>query len=107
LGQMAHHLAIDSAAVVASIAAIIGTEIVIKTHEFSAIPTHENLSSFFFVISAVSAVFAITVLLSGGGRHGSGLERASIAVAAFCAGVALAAWGLPLGLMATLGETLI
>jgi hypothetical protein len=89
LGEMAHHLSIDSAAVVASIAAIIGTELFIKGQELQNVPAHRILLSIFLV----AAAFATTVVLSGG-RKGGALERGSIAFAIFWLGGTLSAWGL-------------
>jgi hypothetical protein len=77
LGEIAHHLSIDSAAVVASVAAIIAVETVLKPslereHGISAGPL-------LFTLFLIAGSFAATQVLSSGGR-GKTLERWSSAV---------------------------
>ena len=77
LGEIAHHLSIDSAAVVASVAAIIAVETVLKCSlEERKGGTAEG---WFLTLFFIAGSFAITQVLSTGGR-GKTLERSSLAV---------------------------
>jgi hypothetical protein len=77
LGEIAHHLSIDSAAVVASVIAVIAVETVLKspletTHGIGA-------SAWFLTLFLVVGSFAATQVLSSGGQ-GKKLERGSLAL---------------------------
>jgi hypothetical protein len=78
LGEIAHHLSIDSAAVVASVVAVIASEIIIRPAETQ--PAEEAIGSWLLALALVVGSFALTQALSSGfrGRH---LERWSVAVA--------------------------
>lgn len=78
LGEMAHHLSIDSAAVVASIFAVIAVETVLKD-------AGSNLAPWFITLFLVAGSFGVTQLLSSRWRGGWG-ERASLALAGGCLG---------------------
>jgi hypothetical protein len=73
LGQMAHHLSIDSAAVVASIAAVIVVEAVLDHG-------HGDLRAWFLALLLIVGSFAATQVLASGCR-GKWLERGSLALA--------------------------
>lgn len=78
LGEMAHHLSIDSAAVVASVAAIIAVETVLKP----SLDEHKQeifAYALFSTLCIIAGSFAATQILSSGGR-GKKLERWSLAV---------------------------
>lgn len=85
LGEIAHHLSIDSAAVVASVVAVIVTEMVLKAE--GAIG--EPIARWSLALALVVGSFAVTQVLSSGCR-GKNLERWSVALAAGLLGVFLA-----------------
>jgi hypothetical protein len=87
LGEMAHHLSVDSAAVVASIVAIITVEAILKGSGEGA---HASVAMWLFALAIIAASFAATLGLSSGWRGGR-LERGSVAAAAWLFGSALAA----------------
>ena len=98
LGEIAHHISIDSAAVVASVAAILIVELVVKPslEPASRVPPLANVWE--LALAGVIGSFAITQVLSSGCR-GKGLERHSLALASgffgAWAGHFLGAWLAP------------
>ena len=83
LGVMAHHLSVDSAAVVASIVALIATEMVLKSSEGTSdggLQGEAMIARWSLALTLVVGSFALTQILSSGcrGRH---LERWSAAIA--------------------------
>jgi hypothetical protein len=76
LGEMAHHLSIDSAAVVASIFAVIAVEIALRDHASSP-------AAWFLSLFLIAGSFGGTQILSSRWR-GAWLERTSLALAAGC-----------------------
>lgn len=90
LGEMAHHLSVDSAAVVASIAAVVAVEIVLKRLEGG---TAGEGHAWNLALLMIVGAFAATQTLSSGGR-GKILERSSVALTfGFLAGfLATRAW---------------
>jgi hypothetical protein len=84
LGEMAHHLSVDSAAVVASVVALIATEMVLKPER----NTGDQIERWSLALALVVGSFALTQVLSSGacGKH---LERWSVAIAAGLFGVFL------------------
>jgi hypothetical protein len=77
LGEIAHHLSIDSAAVVASVVAVIATEMILKPSEGSI---GEPITRWSLTLALIVGSFAITQVLSSGCR-GKHLERWSSAIA--------------------------
>ena len=78
LGEIAHHLSIDSAAVVASLVAVIATEMIIRPAEIHT--PEEAIGRWSLALALVAGSFALTQILSSGCR-GKHLERWSAAVA--------------------------
>ena len=78
LGEIAHHLSIDSAAVVASLVAVITTEMIIKPAEIRT--AEEAVGRWSLALALVVGSFALTQILSSGCR-GKHLERWSTAIA--------------------------
>ena len=77
LGEIAHHLSIDSAAVVASVVAVIATEMILKPSESYI---GDPIARWSLALALVVASFALTQILSSGCR-GKHLERWSAAIA--------------------------
>ena len=76
LGEMAHHLSIDSAAVVASISALIAVEIVLKD-------AVSNPAAWFLTLCLIVGSFSGTQILSSRCR-GAWLERTTLGLAVRC-----------------------
>jgi hypothetical protein len=87
LGEIAHHLSIDSAAVVASVIAVIAIEIIIKPAEIHTV--QEAIGHWSLALAVVVGSFALTQVLSSGCR-GKHLERWSAAIAVGLFGAFLA-----------------
>ncbi len=76
IGEMAHHLSVDSAAVVASIVAVIATEMILKPLESHG---QEAIGRWSLTLALVVGSFALTQILSSGCR-GKRLEQWSAAL---------------------------
>jgi hypothetical protein len=76
LGEIAHHLSIDSAAVVASVVAVIATEMILRPES----PVGDPIARWSLAFALVVGSFALTQVLSSGCR-GKHLERWSTAIA--------------------------
>jgi hypothetical protein len=92
LGEMAHHLSIDSAAVVASVFAVIGTQAVGDAAFQQNAPAPKWLFSSIFVLFLATVVFAATVWLSRSRKKGN-LVGYSFLVAIVLLIVLLGWWG--------------
>jgi len=86
IGEAAHHLSVDSAAVVASIAAVIATETILKPIEEHP---ERAIASWFLTAALIVGSFAVTQILSTG-CSGKPMERRSLALALGCLGAFLA-----------------
>jgi hypothetical protein len=94
LGEIAHHLSIDSAAVVASVVAVLVLEMIVTP---SRIDTDViGIGRWFLALGLIVGSFALTQILSSGCR-GKQLERGSAAVAAGLMGAFFANWYLTSG----------
>ena len=79
LGEIAHHISVDSAAVVASVAAILIVELVVKPNSEHGSPS-PLANVWELAIAVVIGSFALTQVLSSGCR-GKSLEKHSLALA--------------------------
>lgn len=75
LGEIAHHLSIDSAAIVASVVAVVVTEMILKPESSVGGP----IARWSFALALVVGSFALTQVLSSGCR-GKHMERWSTAI---------------------------
>ena len=85
IGEAAHHLSVDSAAVVASITAVIATEMILKPIEEYP---ERAIAGWSLTIALILGSFAVTQMLSTG-CSGKPMERRSLALALGCFAVFL------------------
>jgi hypothetical protein len=85
IGEAAHHLSVDSAAVVASITAVIATEMILKPIEEHP---ERAIASWSLTVALILGSFAVTQMLSTG-CSGKPMERRSLALALGCFAVFL------------------